>query len=168
MISKEIIFREATPDDLSELRDLGLVSFGQFKEILTTENWEKLRSSLSNEIIYKDLLEKSVAFICVKEGKIVGATYFIPSGNPTEIYLSEWSYVRMVGVRPEFSGQGIGKKLMNCCVAHARQTGEKTVALHTSEFMDAARHIYENMGFIRLKEIEPRFGKTYWIYTLAL
>ena len=167
-MSKEMIFREATPDNLTELRDLGLASFGQFKDILLAENWEKLRMSLSNENIYRDLLAKSVAFVCVVDGKIVGAAYFISSGNPTDIYLTDWSYIRMVGVHPEFSGLGIGKKLMNCCVDHAIRTGEKTVALHTSEFMDAARHIYENMGFVRLKEIEPRFGKTYWIYTLDL
>ncbi|MDX2173612.1 MAG: hypothetical protein SFY56_10845 [Bacteroidota bacterium] len=35
------------------------------------------------------------------------------------------------------------------CIAHAKQNNEKTIALHTSEFMDAARHIYEGLGFNR-------------------
>ena len=34
--------------------------------------------------------------------------------------------------------------------------------------MGSARHIYEKMGFEILKEIEPRLGVKYWLYTLEL
>jgi len=34
--------------------------------------------------------------------------------------------------------------------------------------MDKARHIYESLGFKILKEIVPRLGKKYWLYTLDL
>jgi len=34
--------------------------------------------------------------------------------------------------------------------------------------MDAARHIYEKMGFKRIKELQPIFGKRYWLYHLNL
>jgi ribosomal protein S18 acetylase RimI-like enzyme len=54
------------------------------------------------------------------------------------------------------------------CIDKAKQTKEKTIALHTSEFMDAARHIYESLGFKVLHEIAPRLGKKYWLYTLDL
>lgn len=40
--------------------------------------------------------------------------------------------------------------------------------LHTSEMMGAARHIYESLGFKKLREIEPRYGKKYWLYKLEL
>jgi len=63
---------------------------------------------------------------------------------------------------------GIAKTLTKMCMDHARQTKEKIIALHTSEFMDAARHIYENLGFKELKEIDPIYGKRYWIYILNL
>ncbi|MBE9463999.1 GNAT family N-acetyltransferase [Dyadobacter subterraneus] len=167
-MAEEIRIKEANHSDLHELRNLGLISFGQFKDILTPENWEKLRKSLADENTYLNLLNQSKAFIYLSDKKIVGVAYFIANGNPTEIYLPDWCYVRMVGVHPDFSGRGIGRKLMQHCITHAKKTGEKTIALHTSEFMDAARHIYEKLGFIRLREIEPRFGKKYWIYTLEL
>lgn len=60
------------------------------------------------------------------------------------------------------------KKLMQLCEDHARQTGEKFIALHTSEFMEAARHIYESMGFVQIKELERRLGKMYWLYVKEL
>ena len=50
----------------------------------------------------------------------------------------------------------------------ARQNGENIIALHTSEFMDTARHIYESVGFKVLKEIDQRLGKRYWLYKLDL
>ena len=94
--------------------------------------------------------------------------FIIPSENPWDIFKAEWSYIRMVGVNPKYQGQGIAKALTKMCIDHARQTNEKTIALHTSEFMDAARHIYESLGFKILQEIEPRLGKKYWLYTMDL
>jgi hypothetical protein len=40
--------------------------------------------------------------------------------------------------------------------------------LHTSEFQNAARHIYESMGFIKLMDLELMFGKQYYLYILRL
>jgi hypothetical protein len=34
--------------------------------------------------------------------------------------------------------------------------------------MDAARHIYESMGFTILQQIPDRLGKKYWLYTMDL
>jgi ribosomal protein S18 acetylase RimI-like enzyme len=54
------------------------------------------------------------------------------------------------------------------CIDEARARGERTVMLHTSEFMDAARHIYESLGFKRIRDIGLRFGKMYYLYCLEL
>jgi ribosomal protein S18 acetylase RimI-like enzyme len=94
--------------------------------------------------------------------------FLVSKGNPTDIYEEEWSYVRFVTVDPDFGGQGIGRKLTTMCIAAARQNGEKTIALHTSELMGKARHIYETLGFEILKEIDQRLGKRYWLYKLDL
>ncbi len=50
----------------------------------------------------------------------------------------------------------------------AKATNEKTIALHTSEFMGTAIHIYESLGFKIEKELESLFGKRYWIYKLDI
>jgi ribosomal protein S18 acetylase RimI-like enzyme len=74
----------------------------------------------------------------------------------------------MVGVHPDYSGRGICRALMELCLNHAKHTNEKIVALHTSEFMDAARHIYQSMGFKVIRDLPLRFGKQYWLYTLEI
>jgi ribosomal protein S18 acetylase RimI-like enzyme len=161
-------YRIAKLQDKAKLKDLGLNSYGQFKNILTEENWSKLNSFLTNENSYSDLLSYSKCFVCETNDKIIGMAYIIPKGNPTEIFQTDWSYIRMVGVNTEFEGKGIGKKLIQMCIDYAKETNENIIALHTSEFMNAARHIYENIGFKQIKELEPRLGKKYWLYILDL
>ncbi len=164
----ELDFREITPQDKAQLKSLGIMSYGQYSKILTLDNWEILKGFLHDEEKLTELINKSKGFACIDNKEIIGMAYIISSGNPSDIFKSEWSYIRMVGVNPKYQGLGIAKTLTKMCVDYAKITNEKTIALHTSEFMDAARHIYEKLGFKILQEIEPRFGKRYWLYTLDL
>ena len=162
------IFRNATEDDTEQLRQLGLNSYGQFESILTEENWTRLKTNLLAENLYSDLLKKGVCFVCVTAEAVIGMAFLIPNGNPTEIFPAEYCYLRMVGVHTGFSGKGIGRKLTQLCIDHAKASGEQRMALHTAEFMDSARHIYESVGFIKTRELKQMLGKKYWFYTLEL
>jgi ribosomal protein S18 acetylase RimI-like enzyme len=161
-------YRVGTNDDKKELQTLGLVAYGEFKNILTTENWDKLNLFLTAENSYSDLLKISRCFICECGDELIGMAFLVPKGNPTEIFQADWSYIRMVGVNPNFTGHGIAKTLTGMCLDFAWDSKERIVALHTSEFMDAARHIYESFGFRQTRELEPRLGKRYWLYQLDL
>ena len=161
-------YRDANAQDIPGLQKLALISYGQFKNILTEENWDKLRTHITNQNLFPDLLKTSKGFVCEYENEIVGMAFLVPKGNPTDIFQEDWSYIRMVGVHPHFSGKGIGKMLTQMCVEFAKSSNEKVVSLHTSEYMNAARHIYESLGFKQIKELEPRYGKRYWIYKLDL
>jgi ribosomal protein S18 acetylase RimI-like enzyme len=164
----ELKYRIGTLEDKEKLQKLGLDSYGQFKEVLTKENWEKMNSFLTAENSYSDLLSKSKCFVCEIKDEIIGMAYLVPKGNPTDIFHADWSYIRMVGVNTEYGGKGIGKNLTQMCIDFAKDTNEKIIALHTSEFMDKARYIYESIGFVQIKEIEPLFGKKYWLYKLEI
>lgn len=162
-------FRPGTHFDIANLKKLAIKSWAQFESVLTNDNWLKLNSTLINDDTYIDLIERSNSFLCTDEsGEIIGMAFLVPNGNPTDIYDKDWSYIRLVTVDPDYSGNGIGKKLTEMCIDKAKETNERLVALHTSEFMNAARHIYENLGFTILKELNQRLGKRYWLYTLEL
>lgn len=161
-------YRTATVADIEQLKSVGLNSFGQFQSQLTADNWQKLEAILTSENTYIGLLNISTCFVCEDNDKIIGMAFFLSNGNPTDVFQADWAYLRMVGVNSAYAGKGIGRRLMEICIDHARKTNETKLALHTSEFMDAARHIYENMGFVRLKEIDSRLGKRYWLYLLDL
>jgi ribosomal protein S18 acetylase RimI-like enzyme len=118
--------------------------------------------------MWTQLVNNSAIFVCADNDQLIGMAYLVPSGNPTHIYPADWSYIRMVGVHPQYRGKGIAKRLTQMCVDHARQTNERIVGLHTSEKMDDARHIYESIGFKIYKEIDPIYGMRYWLYRLDL
>lgn len=168
MIAKELKYRSGTISDVDQLQELGIVAYGQFQNALTPENWKIFNGNLINKQKFIDILNIAKCFVCLDNEKIIGVAYIIPSGNPTDLFKAEWSYIRMVGVDPKYRGHGIAKTLTKMCIDFAKQNNEKTIALHTSEFMDAARHIYESIGFKVLKEIPPLFGKKYWLYIYEL
>lgn len=157
-------YRIGTKEDMKQLIHVGYQSYGCFKDQLEKKHWQKLKSNLTNPQNYMDLLEISQCFVCEKEGKIVGMAFLVSNGNPTDIFPSHCCYLRMVGVLPNESGKGIGRKLTQRCLNYAKETEEKVVALHTSEIMDAARHIYESMGFAKVRELPKNLGVRYWLY----
>ena len=126
-------------------------------------------SQALNKVDYAALAATTYGVLCVNDhGEIVGMSFLVPSGNPTDIFPSDWSYVRMVTVHPLYNGRGIGRELMTRCIDQARNAGETVIALHTSEVMNAARHIYESLGFEIVSELGLRYGKRYWIYRMDL
>ncbi len=161
--------QQATIDDLQELRELGIASWSQYREHLDADSWQKLLRNVSDLASYQHLLDSGTGFLCKDElGQTVGMAFMIPSGTATDIYQAEWCQLRFVTVHPAASGRGIGRALVERCIAEARLQAEHTMALHSSELMLKARRIYESMGFQLLREIDQRFGQRYWLYTLRL
>jgi ribosomal protein S18 acetylase RimI-like enzyme len=167
-MNTELIYRAANVNDADEVVRIAQVSFGKYLPHLSPENQEKLQSSLSNKQNALSLISDSTGFVCEHNGIMVGMAFLFSSGKAWEFFPAEWSYIRMLGVDPGYEGRGIARTLTNMCLDQAKKTGEKTLALHTSEKMEAARHIYESLGFTINKELEPRLGMRYWLYTLAL
>jgi ribosomal protein S18 acetylase RimI-like enzyme len=70
----------------------------------------------------------------------------------------------MVGVDPEAAGNGIAQNLTRLCIEKAAATGEHTISLHSAEIMFAARHIYEKLGFKKVRLLDSHYGLQYWLY----
>lgn len=165
----KMLSKEETQAAREELKMLSAVAYYTHAVSLTPENAQALRQNILKGETWDVLLSNSICFACIAGNKkIAGVAFLIPSGNPWRFFEAECAYIRMVGVLPEFGGQGIAKQLTQMCIGHARKSGEKTIALHTSEFMDAARHIYEKAGFKKLRELDRAWGKRYWLYTMDL
>ena len=164
-----IHFRQGTIQDLHEIKDLALRSWRAYQQELLPEQWQQLKAGLTNDQTYQELFEKSFCLLCLNEREeVIGMGFLVPSGNPTTIYDASWCAIRFISVDPLYGGRGIGRQLTERCIQYAKENGERTIALHTSEMMANARHIYERLGFKVLREIDRRYGKRYWLYTMDL
>lgn len=161
-------FRIATVDDLPQLKQLVLRSWNVYKDQLEPQHWQQLYKNLDDDNTYADLMFIADCIVTETGGRIVAMAYLVPNGNPTPIYHEDWSYIRFLSVDPQYSGQGLATAITRECIRMATENGESVIALHTGEMMQAARHIYEKLGFTIDRELDPRYGRRYWLYVKQL
>lgn len=167
-MTKKFTFRIGNLNDLNQIKDLTLNANMQYQNVLTKENVDTMDKNLSNVNTYKELFKTATCFVCENKSSIIGSAFLVPHGNPYKWFDAECSFIRLVAVHPKYEGNGIGKKLTQLCIDRAIETGENVITLHTSEFQNAARHIYESFGFIKIRDLDLVFGKKYYLYTLQL
>ncbi|HET8942980.1 MAG TPA: GNAT family N-acetyltransferase, partial [Rudaea sp.] len=74
------------------------------------------------------------------------------------------SGIRLLGVRPECRGMGVGKALASACIVLAQKQRHREVVLHTTKAMQTAWGMYERLGFARSNDLDflqnglPVFG----------
>ncbi|EPE61906.1 acetyltransferase family protein [Exiguobacterium sp. S17] len=68
-------------------------------------------------------------------------------------------YIDSVAVDSAFGGRGIGTKLIQRVVEHARETNILAVTLNVDQGNPAAVRLYERLGFHKQKEIEISGGR---------
>ena len=84
-----------------------------------------------------------------------GVTYVSGPADPYSENLAEGEAgMRMLAVDPARHGRGVGKALTRACIDRARADSRQRLVLHTGDWMAAAKHIYESLGFERDADID--------------
>ena len=159
-----VLYRRVEVKDLAALQSLALAAYARLKSHITPANWEKMKGVITAEENFPYMIRNCFGFVGEEQERLLGMAFLVPSGNPTRIYSKDTSYIRMVGVHPEAGGKGIAQFLTRLCMEKAKETGEKSISLHTAEVMDAARHIYEKLGFQKIRLLDEHYGLPYWLY----
>jgi len=79
-------------------------------------------------------------FVAVRDGEVVGTAAVAPHG-PGEVELLK------VTVAEAARAHGLGRQLVEVCIAHARRMGAHTMMLLSSTRLQDALRLYERMGF---------------------
>ena len=93
----------------------------------------------------------SRVFVALVDGILAGTVTFVPGAGSSAAEFDDprGCGIRMLAVAPAARGLGLGKALTVACLDAARRLSRRTVYLHTTDWMPAARRIYESMGFVR-------------------
>ena len=79
-------------------------------------------------------------FVALHEGAVIGTCAVLPNGA------DEFELAKLT-VLPEFRGHGIARRLVECCIALARQRRARRLMLVSNSQLQPALRLYESMGF---------------------
>jgi DNA-binding MarR family transcriptional regulator/GNAT superfamily N-acetyltransferase len=104
---------------------------------------------------------REAAWIAELDGTPVGCVFCVRRDDET-------AQLRLLLVEPSARGLGIGRRLVDECLAFAKRAGYRRIMLWTNDVLADARRIYERAGF-RLRDEEQHHsfghdlvGQTWW------
>jgi N-acetylglutamate synthase-like GNAT family acetyltransferase len=94
------------------------------------------------------------AWIAEVDGRIAGCVFLVRGDQPRT------GKLRLLYVEPDARGMGVGRSLVEACMARSREVGDERLVLWTNSVLVAARRIYDRAGF-KLVEESPHhsFGQ---------
>ena len=95
-------------------------------------------------------LESDVV-IAIIDDQIVGCLTYVAdhTHEAYEFVDPDGASFRYFAVSPAAQGSGVGRAMVEWCIARARADGKSRLRIHTLESMSAAQRLYERIGFLR-------------------
>lgn len=79
-------------------------------------------------------------WIAERDGHRLGSVFLVRERD-------EIARLRLLMVEADARGEGLGRRLVDACIAFARSSGYREIVLWTHEVLTAARAIYRSTGF---------------------
>ena len=144
--------RRAAAHEIPEIEAVAVAAYAEYRTEVPAPVFDAYLDDLRR---LADHWRDAEVLVAEVEGSIAGSVLFYPDAGSEGLGLpSDWAGFRKLAVRPEMRGRGLGRVLTEACIAAALRRGVPTLAIHTTPFMQAARRMYEAIGFRRCPEFD--------------
>jgi GNAT superfamily N-acetyltransferase len=116
-----------------------------FEERGWDERFEALVAGIAKDFIERLDPSRERCWIAEMDGEPVGCAFAVEQSRSV-------AKLRLLLVEPKARGRGLGKRLVEECIAFARAKGYRRLVLWTQSNLAAARAIYRKTGFRKIKE----------------
>lgn len=142
-MSDGLTIRDARDDEIDIVASLTVDAYAEYAARMSPDAWSMFAQEIAN---VRGRMNDADIIVAEREGRLVGAVSLFGAWRGAQ----EGSVgVRLLAVPPQERGTGIGRALMTHCIDRARGMGASRVALSTTQEMDAARDLYDRLGFRR-------------------
>lgn len=147
-ITQELVLRESQPGDMGwVVQQHGAIYAGEY-------GWNAEFEALVADIVAKYLRKRQPqwerCWIAELGGQRVGSVFVMRKSSTV-------AQLRMLILKPQARGLGLGARLTDECIAFARAKGYRKMVLWTNSCLVAARALYVGKGFV-LTRSEPYRG----------
>lgn len=156
--------RNAKPHEFPEIGKLMVQVYSQLEGFPKEADQPEYYKMLANVGTLTNKPETELLVAVSPEGTIAGAVvyfgdmqYYGSGGTATKAQNS--SGFRLLAVRPDARGKGIGKLLTHACINKAKEKQSKQVIIHTTKAMQTAWSMYESIGFSRSTALDFMQGE---------
>jgi DNA-binding MarR family transcriptional regulator/GNAT superfamily N-acetyltransferase len=136
--------------------DMGLIAARQSLLYRTVYGWNERIEIIEGEVTTAFLRDfkpgRENCWVAEVEGVLAGSVFLTDEGEGR-------SRLRLLYVEPFARGLGIGRALVETCVAFARAAGYREMTLWTHTILESARRIYAAQGFAIVEaHVHEEFG----------